>query len=739
MRHEPDAETAKPSLLNVDPHGPTRYLSQGRSVLAIGPDGFIGPDEDQGLWVRQTRLLRRLRWSLNGRAPIPAGNSMLEQGTWLGYYICRPANWKALRAPSTSATQVTLELRLRRVVADGLAETAEIVNWTQRRTRVRASLSFEADFADPEEAGGRRIQRGRLRRAWSRLGANRYRLALDYRAVHRYRHQGETGTARLHRGVVLELRLPRGATGRPRRNRIDVSFGLAPGARGRIHLRWVPTAEDEAHRHHAPARPRDRAATLTVPGRSELAGVVEEAFERAKRDLASLRLDDLPLAPDAWTVAGGVPLFVAFFGRDSLIAGRQSLLLGPEIARGTLAMHARWQATRRDDWRDEQPGRLIHELHTNPLSVLGFDPHGRYYGDMTAPMLFPILLDELWRWTGEERAVRPYLDTALRALRWADESADLDGDGFYEFQTRSAQGAKNQIWKDSDDAIVYPDGGQVADPIASCETQGYAYAAKMAMANVLDGMGDAVQARKFAEAAATLKRRFNDVYWLERAGTFAIGLDPARRPISTIASDPGHCLGTGIVDEPRAARLAARLMKPDLFSGWGIRTLSDRHPAYDPFSYHRGSVWPVENALIARGLGRFRFRDHLHRLARAQFEAATLYPGRRLPELFGGHRRDAEHPFPGLYPRANAPQAWSASAIVALVQALLGLAPFAPKRVLFVDPLLPDWLPELTVRDLRVGRATVTLRFRRTGRDDTRVDVERLEGDLEVVCDRGPG
>jgi glycogen debranching enzyme len=280
---------------------------------------------------------------------------------------------------------------------------------------------------------------------------------------------------------------------------------------------------------------------------------------------------------------------------------------------------------------------------------------------------------------------------------------------------------------------VYPGGSQVADPIASCETQGYVYAAKIALANVLDHLGDAERARPLAGEAARLKRRFNEAFWLERPGTFAMCLDRAKRPIATIASDPGHCLGTGIVDAPRARRVAARLMQPDLFSGWGIRTLSERHPAYNPFSYHRGSVWPVENAIIARGLARFGFRHHLHRLARAQFEAAALFRGRRLPELFGGHRRDDDHPYPGLYPPANAPQAWSASAIVVWIEALLGLKPFAPKRVLFVDPALPEWLPELRLRGLRVGQATVDLRFwrgDRTGR--TRVELEALDGDLAI-------
>ncbi|HVV48446.1 MAG TPA: glycogen debranching N-terminal domain-containing protein, partial [Polyangia bacterium] len=539
----------KPSLLSLDPQGDTRYLSRGRFVLATDLDGFVTAEHHQGFWAYQTRVLRRLRWLVNGGAPIPAGGSALEQDTWLGYYLARPSNWKKIAAPATTPTQQSIELRLRRAVRRGLAEDAEITNWTQVRTPVRLSLEYEPDFADPAEAGARRRQRGRMTRAWSRLGPGHYRLAIDYRAVHRYHHQADRGIGRLRRGLVLDLRLPRGAAARRRADRIDISFPLAPGAKARVRARWTPTAERRLLPRASGARPAPtgaRALTLSGPARSDLVDLVEAAFERAKRDLATLRLDDLDGAGGAWTLAGGVPLFVAFFGRDSLIAAWQSLPLGPELARGTLAVHAARQATARDDWRDEQPGRLIHEVHTNPLSVLGFDPHGRYYGDITAPMLFPIVLDELWRWTGDEAAVRPYLDAAVRALRWADQCADIDGDGFYEFQTRSVQGAKNQIWKDSDDAIVYPDGTQVADPIASCETQGYAYAAKRALADLLEGLGDRARARRLAAAAADLKRRFNDVFWLPRAGTFAMGLDKDKRPIATIASDPGHCLGTGI-------------------------------------------------------------------------------------------------------------------------------------------------------------------------------------------------
>lgn len=273
------------SLLTLDPHGSTRYISQGRTVLAMGTDGFVHPDAHQGLWVRQTRVLRRLDWLVNGSAPIPAGESVLEQDSWLGYYIARPRNWRKLHAPSSAATQQTIALRLRRQVAHGLSETAHVTNWTQIRSRVDLSLQFAADFADPAEAEGRRRQRGRTHRSWSRLGSGHYRLSLAYRASHRYRHQGDAGLARLNRSLALGLRLPPGTIARRRGDRIQISFALDPGATVRLQLRWTPAAEEADVPRRTPRG--DRAANLSVPGRSDLAAVVDEAFARARVRRAS--------------------------------------------------------------------------------------------------------------------------------------------------------------------------------------------------------------------------------------------------------------------------------------------------------------------------------------------------------------------------------------------------------------------------------------------------------------------
>jgi glycogen debranching enzyme len=422
-------------------------------------------------------------------------------------------------------------------------------------------------------------------------------------------------------------------------------------------------------------------------------------------------------------VAAGLPIYTALFGRDTLTAAWQAGLTGPDLMRGTLAELARWQGAERDDWRDEQPGRMLHEAHTGPLAMLNFNPRRRYYGSVTTSGFYPLVVAELWRWTGDRELIRPLIGPALAALRWLDEEADLDGDGFYEYQTRSTQGVTNQAWKDSGDAIVDEDGAQVAPPIATCEEQGFAYVAKLHLAEALWWLGDRADAHRLFREARALKRRFNAAFWMEDEGFFALGLDARKRPIRSIASNAGHCLATGIADRALARRAADRLMADDLFSGWGIRTLSARHPAYNPYSYHRGSVWPVEQATFALGFMRYGLHDHLERLCRAQFEAAARFDLLRLPELFGGHQRDADHPFPAHYPQANAPQAWSASAVFCLVQSLLGLYPYAPLKLLAVDPHLPAWLPSITLHGLRVGDGAVTVRFwrRRDGASDYRV------------------
>lgn len=357
---------------------------------------------------------------------------------------------------------------------------------------------------------------------------------------------------------------------------------------------------------------------------------------------------------------------------------------------------------------------------------------------MTASAFFPMVLAQLWFWTGDKALVRRYLDPALKALKWLDDHGDLDGDGFYEYQPRSPKGVKNQAWKDSPDAIVLEDGRQVKTPIAVCESQALVYLAKLFMAVTVFSLGDKALSAKLLKQAHELKKRFNDVFWQEDLSYFAMGLDEKKRPIRSIGSDPGHCITTGIIDSSLVARTAERMFKPDLFSGWGVRTLSSEHPAFNPYNYHRGSVWPVENAIFAFGLRRYDLLDQLHELTKAQFEAAALFSSHRLPEAFSGHQRSKEQPFPAVYPQANTPQTWSATAILSYVQAILGLFPYAPKKMLVVNPSLPEWLPEMTLRNLRVGEGKISLRFYRKPNGESSYQVLDTQGTVHVLHQPSP-
>ncbi|HEX3945040.1 MAG TPA: amylo-alpha-1,6-glucosidase, partial [Rhizomicrobium sp.] len=313
-----------------------------------------------------------------------------------------------------------------------------------------------------------------------------------------------------------------------------------------------------------------------------------------------------------------------------------------------------------------------------------------------------------------------------------------DRDGFYWYRTRSSQGVKNQAWKDSGDAIVYANGAQVADPIATCEHQGIIYAAKMNFAEVLWWFGRKEEAASHYRDAVALKKRFNAAFWMEEDRFVALALDSKGRQVRSITSNPLHCVATGILDERRVLPVLNRLFAPDMFSGWGVRTLSSEHPAYNPYAYHRGTVWPVEHGPFAVGAYRYGQHKFVEIICRSQFELASLFDHARLPECVAGHPRDQSHPFPALYPTANSPQAWSATTPFTLVQCMLGMQPFAPLKLLFIDPFLPPWLPEITLSNMRVGDATVSIRFFRTSSGRSDYKVLDKHGTLRIVRQPSP-
>jgi glycogen debranching enzyme len=742
------------SLVRLHVRDDACHVSYADTVLVTGKDGFIEGGPDEGLFVRQTRLLSRYRLRLGGYSPLPVALSNITQDRWMGYYIL--AAQGSDRAKPQAASQQTVELRIARVAGEGLHEDYDLTNYSQHAVALRLTLEIDGDFADIDETRDDRRQHGELTRTWRRDG-EAAELRLDYRARHRYSHQGNRGTARLHRALRLRIA---NADAPPRRQGRRIHFDIRLPPQGRWHacLLWIaemegetlpvpgcaagfnqPVPESGSSARDDTARVFLDEATAFTSGESEtLAPVVIDALKQARRDLVALRLPRYDHGQRSWLAAAGVPMFVALFGRDALNTAVQAAPLGPELLHGTLAELARWQGRVDDRWRDEQPGRILHEAHPGPLKQLEYNPKGRYYGALTASSLYAIAVAQLWQWGGNRDIVAPLIDPALRALRWLDSCRAQDHGVFYAVRTRSSDGMENQTWKDSDDSMVNVDGGRAEQPVATCEEQGLVYAAKTGLAEVLWAFGRGTEAKRLLRAAHELRKRFNDAYWMEDEGCFAMGVDPRQRQVRSIGSNALHCLATGIADEALVARTLQRLFEPDLFNGWGIRTLSSRHPAYNPYAYHRGTVWPVEHGPFALGAQRYGFHEFVERICRCQFELASLFDYRRLPECLAGHPRDADHPFPSLYPAANAPQAWSAATVVSLVQALLGLQPFAAHGVLMVDPHLPAWLPTLTLHHLRVGDAVVSLRFDRQPDGSTGFEVLELRGALKVLAAPAP-
>jgi glycogen debranching enzyme len=436
--------------------------------------------------------------------------------------------------------------------------------------------------------------------------------------------------------------------------------------------------------------------------------------------------------------AAGVPWFVTLFGRDSLIAALQTLAYDPHMAEETLRLLATYQGQRVDAYRDEQPGKIFHELRVGEMANTGEIPHSPYYGTVDATLLFLILLGRHASWTGSLAVFRDLHEHVEQALAWMATYGDRNGDGYVAYRSTSKHGLINQGWKDSGDAIVNADGSLATPPIALVELQGYAYLARLTVADLYRRAGESARADQLVQEAQALRRRFNRDFWLEDKGLYALALQAEHRPCAVVSSNPGHALWAGIAEPEKAQRTAQRLMADDMFNGWGMRTLPDGERRYNPIGYHLGTVWPHDNAIIAAGFRRYGYDDAFGRVFAGIVEAAMHFSAYRLPELFAGFRLE-EYGIPVHYPVACHPQAWAAGAVPHLVETALGLVPEAfEHRLRIVRPVLPAFIDTLEVQRLRVGKARVHLHFERTS-SGIAVQVLDCTGDLSVGIEpRGP-
>jgi glycogen debranching enzyme len=479
----------------------------------------------------------------------------------------------------------------------------------------------------------------------------------------------------------------------------------------------------------APAR-RLQAWRLSNPRISTADDALATSIKAGARDLGALQIED-PHHPDCPVVAAGAPWFMALFGRDSLLTAWMTLTLDPRLALCTLRTLARLQGVRVDPLTEEEPGRILHEVRLGPEAALALGGGTTYYGTADATPLFVMLIGELDRWGGlPDNDRRTLVAAADRALQWIGEYGDADGDGFVEYRRHTDRGLVNQGWKDSFDGVNHADGHLASPPIALCEVQAYVYAAYQARAGLAEADGDSATAQQWWSKAARLKAAFNLAFWMPERQAFALALDGAKQQVDAIASNMGHCLWTGIVDDDKAPAVAAHLAGPALSSGFGVRTLATDMTAYNPMSYHNGSVWPHDTAITVAGLARYGFTDEAQRISVALIEASQHFGG-RLPELFCGFDR-TEFPRPVPYPTSCTPQAWAAAASRLILRSLLQLNPNVPHGEVQIFPTLPDrWLP------LRVEKIPVAgKRFDITLDEDGDMEVTGLPAELRLVMTR---
>jgi glycogen debranching enzyme len=625
-----------------------------------------------GLFSFDTRFLSRWVLTVNGQRLNPLSVDALN------YFQAR-----FFLVPGTGTVYVNATLSVIRVraVGEGFHEELSILNHEDKPVELQVRIDAGSDFADLFEVKDALEKKGTYRH---RIEPGRLVLGYQRDTYQRATVISATAPAEIdENGLTFRVRIP--AHGQWTTDlQVAADIGVLEGA--------LP----EARRRGSMARGLEKWVGKAPQVESSVEAL-KATYHRSIVDLAALRFSP-PVGGGDSLPAAGLPWFMTMFGRDSIFTSLQALPFFPELAATTLRVLGAWQGSRVDDFRDEDPGRILHELRYGEMSAFEERPHSPYYGSADATPLYVVLLDEYERWSGDSKLVRDLEPQARAALAWIGEYADLQGNGYVAYQRRNEEtGLENQCWKDSWDSISYHDGALPGYPRATCELQGYAYDAKVRGARLARRFWhDPAFADQLDKEAADLKRRFNRDFWVKDRGYYAIALDTDGAQVDSLASNIGHLLWSGIVDKSKARAVVRHLMSAQLFSGWGVRTLAEGEGRYNPIGYHVGAVWPFDNSIIAWGLRNYGFKNEAARIAEGIFDAAEFFEG-RLPEAFGGYPRQMTN-YPVQYPTACSPQAWSTGAPLLLLRTLLGLQPAGDN--LIVDPALPmsvGWLELLDI------------------------------------------
>jgi glycogen debranching enzyme len=673
--------------------GGTISLVEGSTFLISDARGDVLPSGAQGLFHRDTRFLSRLELLVDGQRPEPLAARTIDP------YSAR----FVLRVPLEGPGESPIVAVRNRFVGDGLHEDLDITNHGLQPVELAVEFLIEADFADLFEV--KALGRGRSTDVTRRIVAEQRLLELEYvhdgfrRATEvRLTAHPEEITAS---GARFRITLPPGETWH---TCIEVCLNL--GA-----TRCLPKCRCEAFGSlPAPLAKRAAAWRRGFPKLRSGWDALDHLYRQSVDDLSALLMED-PDGRGDLVVAAGLPWFMTLFGRDAILTALMALPFDHELAAGVLRTLARHQGAKEDETSEEQPGRILHEIRFGEVALR--TGTNIYYGTVDATPLFVTLVAEAHRWGLAWDEVEALLPNVRRALGWMRTHGDPDGDGYLEYPGRTDRGLRNQGWKDSWDAVQFADGTLAEGPIALSEVQGYAYRALLDAAYLFDAAGERTEAEVARAEATMLAERFRRDFWLEEVDYPALALDGEKRQVDAVASNAGHLLWTGILSAEQEAQVARRLASPELFSGWGLRTLATSNRGYNPVSYHVGSVWPHDTAIAVAGLVRTGFEDTALTLARGLLDAAPFF-SYRLPELFSGFPRDA-FGFPVGYPTTSSPQAWAAASVLLLIRALLGLEPDGAGERLNARPILPPGALPLRLEGLRLGPRQLSLRVDRDG------------------------
>jgi glycogen debranching enzyme len=704
----------------------TRVLADAQSfaVFEVGGDIAESPLEALGFFYKDTRFLSAFEMTIARQAPYFLNSYLSDDNAEFRANLTNPD--LAGRDGKIELPRNSIQIERSWVMVNaGLYHRLTINNYSHAPVRVPFDLVFGADFADLFEVRGVRRER---------------------HGEHLPAEIGHAGIKFRYRGLDQVTRFT------------EIAFDPAPRRLSErrasfvAHLKPEEAVKFEVRIHCGLEEPSASSATLVQRAsdfQSALAlrhGEIEKAQSGWAKITASQGILDLLLrrsVADLNSIIGhteqgtfmmaGIPWFATLFGRDSLLTSLSVLQFNPEIAGRTLRTLATLQGTKVDEARDEQPGKIVHEMRAGEMAATGEIPFGRYYGTIDATPLFLWLLGLYVSITGDLKLAGDLWPNVERALEWIDKWGDRDHDGYVEYMRETPQGLSNQGWKDSFDSISHENGDLAEPPIALCEVQGYVYAAFVEIAHVARRLGKSDLAAQLEHRAAALKSNFMRDFWIAEKETVALALDGKKQPCRVMSSNAGHCLATGIVDGDAGRAMAARLLQDDMFSGWGIRTLSEGERRYNPMSYHNGSVWPHDNAIVAMGLARCRNHDGIIRVLNGLMDAAVAFRAGSLPELFCGFHREP-HLGPVPYPVACHPQAWAAASVFLIMQAMLGIRILGfDNRVTIDTPIMPPWLDWLRIENIRVGQGAVSLTFQRMPQTNAAaVDVVDRRGNIEI-------